>query len=57
MSEGDGNGSGNASRGYATRAKDLLNRSGDLLYREENGDLQAPAMRTGSSLEDDGPRG
>src|SRR4051812_48921595 len=33
-----GNGSGNGSRGYAARAKDLLERRSELLYEDEGGD-------------------
>jgi penicillin-binding protein 1A len=33
-----GNGSGNGSRGYAERAKDLLERRSELLYEDEGGD-------------------
>jgi penicillin-binding protein 1A len=43
---GNGNGSsGNGSRGYAARAKELLNRSQDLLYRDENGHTEPQSLQ------------
>jgi penicillin-binding protein 1A len=40
---GHGNGSGNGSRGYAARAKELLDRRGELLYDDEEEEQEAPA--------------
>jgi penicillin-binding protein 1A len=40
---GSGNGGGNGSRGYAARAKELLDRRGELLYADEEPD--APPAR------------
>jgi penicillin-binding protein 1A len=43
---GSGNGGGNGSRSYAARAKELLDRRGELLYADEDAHApQAPAAR------------
>jgi penicillin-binding protein 1A len=45
-SPGNGNGSGNGSRGYASRAKELLDRRGELLYADEKDDApEGPPAR------------
>jgi penicillin-binding protein 1A len=56
---GSGNGSGDAPRGYAARAKKLLDRRGELLYDEEEDDgREAPprAPRRREPIEPEAPR-